>query len=220
MKLSEKSIDHILQAIPAIGLVLLLASSLLPDRLFSDRPRTSSLVHTNRLLYQILVDSRLSSDATVPVDAASAAVAAAAQAASTAVAVQVDPLKPRLFELLEAATPGESQGEAEVLDLLDDSDQCKFIYGQQKVTPLMLAAGNSNVIVVLKLLQCGAEVNRTNGYGSTALMYAASAGRTENVKALLDKGADRNIIDAKGESALAMATQQLHIDIVEILRKK
>lgn len=51
------------------------------------------------------------------------------------------------------------------------------------------------------LLDAGADVNGTNGYGETALMCAVKAGRRDNVKWLLSKGADVNMRDIKGKKA-------------------
>ena len=218
MKLSEHSIDKILQVIPAAGLMFLFATALLPDEFFSDIPNPHWISGTNNLLYSLLANSGPSrSQISTPTVVDSAIVEPPSDIRGRG---PVDPLKPRLIVLLEGSTPNDSQGEVEILDLLENRVQCKTIYGEQNVTPLMLAAGNSSLIVLLKLMHCGAEINRANTFGSTALMYAASAGRTENVKALLGKGADRAVIDSSGDTALTMATQQLHTDIVELLRKK
>ena len=218
MKLSEHSIDKILQVIPATGLMFLFATPLLPGEFFSDIPNLHWTSSSNNLVFSLGADSGPSrSQIGTPTVADSAIVEPPSDIRKRG---PVDPLKPRLIVLLEASAPNDSQGEVEILDLLENRDQCKTIYGDHNVTPLMLAAGNSSLIVLLKLMECGGEINRTNTFGSTALMYAASAGRTENVKALLGKGADRTVIDSSGDTALTMATQQLHTDIVEMLRKK
>jgi len=58
---------------------------------------------------------------------------------------------------------------------------------------LILAArkpGNSRTVKLL--LDCGAEANATNVFGTTAIMCAAAAGDMDSVRLLLDAGADIN----------------------------
>ncbi len=55
------------------------------------------------------------------------------------------------------------------------------------------------------LLDKRAKVNKTDGYGRTALMYAAKNGCANNVKLLLSKGADLFMRSKKGETALSMS---------------
>ena len=64
---------------------------------------------------------------------------------------------------------------------------------QLKNSALILAArkpGNSRTVKLL--LDCGAEANATNVFGTTALMCAAAAGDMDSVRLLLDAGADIN----------------------------
>jgi len=49
-------------------------------------------------------------------------------------------------------------------------------------------------------------VNEKDTEGTTALMAAVSEGRIDIVKVLIEKGADVNIKDHSGFTALAMAT--------------
>lgn len=57
-------------------------------------------------------------------------------------------------------------------------------------TALVLASIKGNTEVVKLLLDRGASVNASMGYGLTPLFYAVSRGHTDVAKLLLDKGAD------------------------------
>jgi len=57
-----------------------------------------------------------------------------------------------------------------------------------------------------------------NAEGFTPAMYAASLGRTEIMKAILDQGCNPHHRSNKGETALELAAAAGHQDCVEILR--
>ena len=54
----------------------------------------------------------------------------------------------------------------------------------------------------MALIEAGADVNCQNYEGSTPLITAAVFCRTEIVKALLDKGADKNALNKAGRTVL------------------
>jgi ankyrin repeat protein len=62
-------------------------------------------------------------------------------------------------------------------------------------------------------------VNAKDECGRTALMRAAHHGSADNVKTLLDMGADVNASDLWDVTALTMATAQGRDDIVLLLRE-
>jgi hypothetical protein len=72
-------------------------------------------------------------------------------------------------------------------------------------TPLMMAAMNGHLNVVLKLLNKEADVDLQNNNGDTALMLAVRYGRERVVLKLLNKEADVNLENKKGETALQIA---------------
>jgi ankyrin repeat protein len=67
------------------------------------------------------------------------------------------------------------------------------------------------------IIYCGAEVNSIDGFGLTALHYAAIYGRTDVVAILLEAGADIDAPDPHGWTALHMAADSGHIDVVRLL---
>ncbi len=71
--------------------------------------------------------------------------------------------------------------------------------------PLSEAAAYGKPAVLKLLLQYGAEINKRDSYGSTALMTAVAYGRLDNVKFLLENGADPNIKNNAGETVYHFA---------------
>jgi uncharacterized protein len=69
---------------------------------------------------------------------------------------------------------------------------------------------------LLSLLRKGADPNRADRGGRTALMNAAIDGKEEMVRTLLQYGADPNIQDRLGYSALHFASQNFHVATVEL----
>jgi hypothetical protein len=64
-----------------------------------------------------------------------------------------------------------------------------------------------------------AEINARNEHGMTALMRAARQGRTRMVCALLEHGADPNVVRSDNFTALSLAAFFGHTEIVEVLLK-
>jgi ankyrin repeat protein len=74
-----------------------------------------------------------------------------------------------------------------------------------RTTPLIEAAANGKWKVMQVLLACHADVHATDGYGNTALMYAVLDWNTGMVKRLVKGGAEVNVKDDNGETALFWA---------------
>ena len=83
----------------------------------------------------------------------------------------------------------------------------------------------TSILALLKALVDKAKallnkgVNAKDECGRTALMRAAHHGSADNVKTLLDMGADVNACDLWDVTALIMATARGHDDIVLLLRE-
>jgi ankyrin repeat protein len=54
--------------------------------------------------------------------------------------------------------------------------------------------------------------------GPDALVYAASSGDTDSMKAIIDRGVDVNLKDANGRTALTYAAEKGHNGIIELLK--
>jgi ankyrin repeat protein len=84
----------------------------------------------------------------------------------------------------------------------------------------MYASQFYEVANVRILLDKGADINRKNTNGATALIYAADdyyCSRTDHVRALLENGADINAMTNEGKTALMMAAHQGCFDTVKHL---
>jgi ankyrin repeat protein len=91
--------------------------------------------------------------------------------------------------------------------------------GQWGQTPLLAAAVAGRAEVVTMLLEYGASIGINDVQGIGPLMYAAWHGRRDVVEVLLNHGAGANV--KHGEiSALILAAENDHIDIVQLLAKR
>jgi len=77
--------------------------------------------------------------------------------------------------------------------------------GTSQSTSIILAAEVNNIKSIEKLIQCGANINATNGYGNSALHIAARNGNNDVVSLLLKHNAIVNIQNKKGSIALHFA---------------
>lgn len=85
-------------------------------------------------------------------------------------------------------------------------------------TPLMFAARTDRVDAVNALLSADAKINAQEGWnGQTALMWAADAGQTAVVQALLEHGADFRARSHSGATPLLFATRKGTIGTVQAL---
>ncbi len=94
----------------------------------------------------------------------------------------------------------------------------KGIY--EGVTVLMLAAGSSTPEVMQALLaKQKYDINQRNPNGATALSYAVAAGMTDNVKFLLEQGANVGVKSGEG-GLIEIARQQGYTEIVRLLEQR
>jgi ankyrin repeat protein len=84
-------------------------------------------------------------------------------------------------------------------------------------TPLMMAALRGELVWVKRLVERGAQINRS---GWTPLHYAASGPDPEVVAYLLDRGAAIDAQAANGSTALMMAARYGALDAAPLLLKR
>ena len=82
----------------------------------------------------------------------------------------------------------------------------------------MLAAKLGTDSDVKALIELGADYNATNKQKSTALMVAASEGKTENCRALLYAGANKDAVDAAKLGAADYADGNEHKALADAIR--
>lgn len=80
----------------------------------------------------------------------------------------------------------------------------------------VLEGDTTKVKFILKYGQ-GIRVNQPNKYGLTALQQACVDGNLELANFLLERGADLSLVDSDGRTALHLASEQGHLDIVSLL---
>ncbi len=86
-----------------------------------------------------------------------------------------------------------------------------------KWNPLILASANGETQCIETLLLHGADIDRKNIEGNTALMLAAEEGKAGAVSILLKRGASVSIANATGMTANDIAENKKHAEIIEML---
>ena len=91
-----------------------------------------------------------------------------------------------------------------VLKLIGEHPECLNARGPDGSSPLMFAVLYADSGLVEKLLDLGADPNRKNDAQATALMWAAN--HFDKTKALLQHGADVNVMSVEGRTPLLIAS--------------
>ena len=90
--------------------------------------------------------------------------------------------------------------------------------GYSQESPLHSFSRQGNLNMVANLLKAGADVNRQDNWGNTALMFASEHGYTNLVGHLLASGADVNQPNRFGRTPLYFATYMIkNLEMVEVL---
>lgn len=94
----------------------------------------------------------------------------------------------------------------------------------QGQTPLLIASLKIDSISVIKeLLERGAFVDAQSDFGSTALMYAVDRSILENVRLLLEFGANPHLKDRHGRTALDFINERTgdaeRVELTELLKR-
>lgn len=91
----------------------------------------------------------------------------------------------------------------------------KIEFKKQELFKLAMA-NDSDGIHQLWLRSISPDVNATDGFGWSALMIAACGGSGESFYKLLQLGADVSIEDKKGNTAISLAQNKGHREIIEL----
>lgn len=117
-----------------------------------------------------------------------------------------------------------SHGNLAISSLLLDTGVCDVsCQNRAGYSPLMLASltsvgqGVEDMAVVKRLFTMGDINAKASQTGQTALMLAINHGRQNMVAALLECGADVNVQDADGATALMCASEYGRLDTVQLL---
>ena len=82
----------------------------------------------------------------------------------------------------------------------------------------MIASAEGHPRTVVTLLKAGANPNARNSLGRTALMLSARYGRDQIAFALIESGANLDLLDeVYGHGALMVAARKGHVGIVKLL---
>jgi len=118
-------------------------------------------------------------------------------------------------ELNEAASKGDVN---RTMELLRAGANPNWV-GENRYTPLIMAACSGHVAVMEVLLDNGALINYFDDYYKhTALIKACIFGHAEVVRLLLSKGADPTIVDYERYTALDYAKKYNRQNIAELLK--
>jgi hypothetical protein len=86
--------------------------------------------------------------------------------------------------------------------------------------PLVEAARSGDAKRVRSLLDAGADVNAFGNGRTTALMAAAEAGREDVARLLVERQADANLRNARGQTAAEVAEASGHARLRGVLERK
>ncbi len=119
-------------------------------------------------------------------------------------------------ELMRAALNGQSETvKTLLLDGVDVNAR-----NHEGRTALMFAIANLHASTVQTLLDFGADVNvQASACGCTPLLLAAGSGDIGITRALLKSGADPETICRPGRTALLVARERGHSDVVELIKR-
>lgn len=86
--------------------------------------------------------------------------------------------------------------------------------------PLINATIKNNEKEISLILTCGANIEETDNYGDTAASIAAYYGNIATLKLLLEKGADRNVVNEFGENLLMRSIEGRNRETFDFLLNK
>jgi ankyrin repeat protein len=111
-------------------------------------------------------------------------------------------------------------GKAEMVELIIDKGVDVNVQGDSRATPLHLAAMSGNLEIAALLINRNANVNAI-GFrdDSTPLHVAAIHGHAAVVQLLLEKGAVKDALNEHKRTALQVAIENKHLNVVQVLQR-
>ena len=107
---------------------------------------------------------------------------------------------------------------ADVVQVLIDAGADIETKSTDERSPLLVASCLGELTTVTKLVKAGADVRATDAEGSTCLIFAAFFGHTDVVRYLVSlPEVDLNHQSSKNDTALHLAVQKKHSDVVQVL---
>jgi len=111
-----------------------------------------------------------------------------------------------------------------IKSLLKDNDININIQNQLGITALMNASMIGNTEIVKFLIDSGADIESTNIYNETPILFPIAYRHTEVVQLLLEAGASLNVKDQNGNTPLNLAETNTPgydtvEDIIELVKK-
>lgn len=85
-------------------------------------------------------------------------------------------------------------------------------------SPLCNAILKGDIATIKKMIEYGADVNEMSN-GLTPLMFAARYNKIEILKFLVEKGADKQIKDERGNTAIKYAENSKSVEAIEFLKQ-
>ncbi len=83
---------------------------------------------------------------------------------------------------------------------------------------LFYVAGSNDIAAARLLIDAGCQLNALRAGAPTPLMHAALRNRPAMVRLLIERGADIGYIDKNGSSALSLAQECGHTEIIALLK--
>merc|ERR1712125_78523 len=109
-------------------------------------------------------------------------------------------------------------GDLKAVQQCIDKKQSLDTQDSKGITPLGYAIGANRIAIVKCLLDNRANPYAVDSSGNSGLHYAAGYGRKELLEYLLKIGTNVNQSNAKGQTPLAVATINKHVDTINILK--
>eukprot|EP00344_Euplotes_crassus_P004382 CAMPEP_0197000608 /NCGR_PEP_ID=MMETSP1380-20130617/5503_1 /TAXON_ID=5936 /ORGANISM="Euplotes crassus, Strain CT5" /LENGTH=224 /DNA_ID=CAMNT_0042417955 /DNA_START=19 /DNA_END=694 /DNA_ORIENTATION=- len=129
---------------------------------------------------------------------------------------------------------GKEYSKEKLVDAILSGDECKldkFLEQHPELTNVPLTGGNTNPIcrasflgkrsMIAILLKHGGDINiRCGGKGNTGLMWAAWRNYSRTIEFLIDKGADVEITNFNGETALDISIYRMSYESALLQNKQ